>query len=125
MMKRILPAVAIAVLALPIHAADQAQADRPAPYQVLNGRYAIYSGELGDQQAPTKGDRKLSLIIEGKPAQDIFDSMAPDDKNACGDEGARSRTKGNAWCTYQPHRGHKCYLGLDLRTGKSIGGGMC
>lgn len=124
-MKRILPTVAAVVLALPIHAADQPQADRPAPYQVLNGRYAIYSGELGEQLAPTKDDRKLSLIIEGKPAKDIFDSMAPDDKNSCGGEKARSRTKGSAWCTYQPRRGYKCYLGLDLRTGKSIGGGMC
>jgi hypothetical protein len=124
-MNRIFPTIAVVVLALPTQAAEQTQGDRPVLYQVLNGRYVIYSGELGEQMAPTKEDRKLSLIIEGKPAKDIFDSMAPDDKNTCGDEGARSRTKGNAWCTYQPRRGYKCYLGLDLRTGKSIGGGMC
>jgi hypothetical protein len=106
-------------------AADQPQADRPAPYQVLNGRYAIYSGDLGEQLAPTQNDRKLSLIIDGQPAKEIFDAMAPDDKTACGSEGARSRTKGNTWCSYQPKRGYKCYLGLDLRTGKSIAGGMC
>ena len=122
---RILLAIGAVALVLPTHAADQAQADRPAPYQVISGRYAIYSGELGEQLAPTRDDRKLSLIIEGQPAKAIFDSMAPDDKVACGGEGSRSRTKGQAWCTYQPRRGYKCYLGLDLRTGKSIAGGMC
>lgn len=100
-------------------------ADWPAPYRQFNGKYTIYSGELGDQQAPTRDDRKLSFIIEGQPAKDIFDSMYPDDKETCGGEGARARTKGNAWCTYQPRRGYRCYFGVDLRTGKSIGGGIC
>lgn len=100
-------------------------ADWPAPYRPFNGKYTIYSGELGDQQAPTRDDRKLSFIIEGQPAKDIFDSMYPDDKETCGSEGARGRTKGNAWCTYQPRRGYKCYFGFDLRTGQSIGGGVC
>jgi hypothetical protein len=124
MKKSLLAGVAIASMQL-TYAADQAEADRPAPYQAVTGRYAIYSGDLDEQQAPTKNDRKLSLIIEGQPAKEIFDSMAPDDKTTCSSEGARSRTKGQTWCSYQPRRGYKCYLGLDLRTGKSIAGGMC
>lgn len=107
------------------HAAEQLQPERPTPYKTVTGRYAIYSGDLGEQQAPTRSDRKLSLIIDGQSAKDIFDSMSPDDKTTCGGEGARSRTKGHTWCSYQPKRGYQCYLGLDLRTGKSIAGGMC
>jgi hypothetical protein len=115
-----------AIVSMPLtYAADQPQPDRPAPYQAVTGRYAIYSGDLDEQLAPTKSDRKLSLIIDGQPAKDIFDAMAPDDKTTCGGEGARSRTKGNTWCSYQPKRGYQCYLGLDLRTGRSIAGGMC
>ena len=124
MKKSLLALIAIVSMSL-THATDQRQADRPAPYQAVTGRYAIYSGDLDEQQAPTKSDRKLSLIIDGQPAKDIFDSMAPDDKTTCGSEGARSRTKGSTWCSYQPKRGYKCYLGLDLRTGQSIAGGMC
>lgn len=98
----------------------------PAPYRPFKGEYTIYSGGLGDQQAPTRNDRKLSFIIEGQTAKEIFDSMGPDDKHTCSDEkGARSRTKGNAWCTYHPGDGYTCYFGIDLRTGKSIAGGTC
>ena len=100
-------------------------AESPAPYRQFSGKYTIYSGELGDQQAPTRNERKVSFIVDGLPAKDLFDSMAPDDKEACGGEGARARTKGNVWCTYQPERGYKCYFGFDLKTGKSIGGGIC
>ena len=66
----------------------------PAPYRPFKGEYTIYSGDLDDQQPPTKTDRKLSLIIEGQPAKDIFDAMPPDDKETCdGEKGARSRSK--------------------------------
>jgi hypothetical protein len=105
------------------YASDQAV--WPAPYRPFTGHYTIYSGDMGEQQAPMRDDRKLSFVIEGQPAKEIFDSMYPDDKETCGGAGARGRTKGNAWCTYHPKRGYRCYFGYDLRTGKSIGGGMC
>jgi len=100
-------------------------AEWPAPYRSFSGKYTIYAGELGDQQAPTRNERKVSFIVDGEPAKEMFDSMHPDDKETCGGEGARGRTKGNVWCTYQPGKGYKCYFGFDLRTGKSIGGGIC
>jgi hypothetical protein len=102
------------------------QGNSPAPYRPFKGKYSVYSGELGEHQAPTRDDRKVSFLIEGKPAKDLFDSMPPDDKATCsGDKGARSRTKGSVWCTFQPGDGYTCYFGFDLRTGKSIGGGIC
>jgi len=102
------------------------QAHWPAPYRAFKGEYTIYSGELGDQQAPTKDDRKLSFIVEGPAAKDIFNAMPPDDKEVCSTEkGARSRTKDNVWCSFQPSDGYTCYFGFDLRSGKSIAGGTC
>jgi hypothetical protein len=113
-------ATALVSLACSIGAAEW-----PAPYRPFSGKYTIYSGELGDQQAPTRNERKVSFIIDGGPAKEMFDSMYPDDKETCGSEGTRARTRGNVWCTYQQARGYKCYFGFDLRTGKSIGGGIC
>lgn len=99
---------------------------RPAPYRAFNGEYAIYSGDLDDQQVPTKDDRKLSFIIEGPPAREIFNAMPPDDKHTCSTEkGARSRSKSNVWCTFNESDGYTCYFGFDLKTGKSIAGGIC
>lgn len=123
-MKRTVLIVGVTSLMASTYASDKS--DWPAPYKPFKGDYTIYSGELGNQQAPTRDDRKLSFIVEGKPAKDIFNSMAPDDKQTCtGEKGARSRTKGNVWCTYHPRDGYTCYFGFDLRTGQSIGGGIC
>jgi hypothetical protein len=123
-MKKILAILGATTLLSLAYAAEQAH--RPAPYRPFKGEYAIYSGDLDDQQAPAKDDRKLSFIIEGQPAKDIFDAMPPDDKQTCGGEkGARSRNKGNVWCTFAPADGYTCYFGFDLKTGKSIAGGIC
>jgi len=100
-------------------------AEWPAPYKPFSGKYTIYSGELGDQQTPTRNEIKVSFIVDGRTAKEMFDSISPDDKETCGGEGARARTKGNVWCTYQPGKDYRCYFGFDLRTGKSIGGGIC
>jgi hypothetical protein len=104
----------------------QATKTDPLQQTAFKGDYAIYSGGLGNQQAPTRDDRKASFIIEGQPAKEIFNNMAPDDKETCrGDKGARSRTKGNVWCTFHPRDRYTCYFGFDLKAGKSIGGGIC
>ena len=117
----ILGATALVSLA---YAAEQVH--RPAPYRPFKGEYTIYSGDLDDQQAPTKEDRKLSFIIEGQSAKEIFNAMPPDDKQTCsGKKGARSRSKENVWCTFDPADGYTCYFGFDLKTGKSIAGGIC
>ena len=123
-MKRILIVFGATALLSLAYAAEQAH--WPAPYRAFKGEYTIYSGELGDQQAATKDDRKLSFIVEGQPAKEIFNAMPPDDKATCGEgEGERSRSKGNVWCTFSPKDGYTCYFGFDLRTGKSIAGGIC
>lgn len=98
----------------------------PAPSKPLKAEYTIYSEELGNEQAPTKDDRKLAIEISGQAAKEIFDSLYPDAKVTCsGEKGERLRRKRNVWCIYQPREGYRCFLGVNLRTGESIPGGSC
>ncbi|WP_256080158.1 hypothetical protein [Massilia sp. YIM B04103] len=95
-------------------------------YRPVKASYAIYSGELGDEAAPTQNERKLSLEITGQAAKEIFDSMSPDIKPSCsGEKGDRDRRKGKLYCTYHQGDGYRCFIGVDLRTGQSIAGGTC
>ena len=95
-------------------------------YKPLRAAYSIYSGELGEREAPTKTDRKLAINVTGPAAKEIFDSIYPDANVTCSSEkGERMRRKQNLWCIYQPSSGYECYLGFNLRTGASIPGGEC
>ncbi|KAB8060429.1 hypothetical protein GCN74_09120 [Janthinobacterium sp. FT14W] len=95
-------------------------------YKPFKGAYLIYSGELGEQEAPTQNDRKLAIEVTGKLARDMFDSMSPDFKPTCSNEkGDRDRRKGNLYCTYHIGEEYRCFIGLNLRTGKSIGAASC
>jgi len=98
----------------------------PAPAKPLKAEYTIYSGGLGDEQAPTKDERKLAIEISGQGAKEIFDSLYPDTKVTCsGEMGERLRRKGHVWCSFSPANGYKCFIGFNLRTGESIAGGSC
>ena len=95
-------------------------------YKPLRATYSIYSGELGEREAPTKIDRKLAIKVTGQAAKEIFDSIYPDANVTCSSEkGERLRSKQNLWCIYQPSSGYRCYFGFNLRTGASIAGGDC
>lgn len=92
----------------------------------LKAEYVIYSGDLDDVHAPTKTERKMYVVVTGQPAKEIFDSLYPDARRACSSErGERMRIKGNVWCMFAPGSGYQCFFGFDLRTGKSIAGGIC
>lgn len=105
----------------------QDKAVYPAPAKPLTAEYTIYSGGIGDEQPPTKDDRKLAIEVTGKAAKDIFDSLYPDVQGvSCSDEkGERLRRKGRIWCAYSPSGGYRCFLGFNLRTGESTSGGSC
>jgi hypothetical protein len=92
----------------------QEKAVYPAPAKPLSAEYTIYAGSLGDEQAPTKDDRKLAIEVTGKAAKEIFDSLYPDVQGVSW-----------VWCAYSPNGGYRCFLGFNLRTGESISGGSC
>lgn len=98
-------------------------------YTGFSAKYLIYSGELGEQQAPVRSDQKISFAVEGALAKKLFESIGPDQKNACGTEsGLRIRHKGDVDCTFNkahPAAPYICHFGLDLQTGKSIAGAVC
>lgn len=108
----------------PGHANEPASTE--AKTKPMKADYTIYSGSLDDELAPTRDDRKLAVEVSGPAAKDIFDSIYPDSKVTCSDEkGERLRRKGQLWCSYTPSSGYRCFLGYNLRTGESIGGGSC
>lgn len=98
-------------------------------YTGFSAKYLIYSGDLGEQQAPVRSDQKISFAVEGALAKKLFESIGPDQKHACGTEsGLRVRHKGDVDCTFnkaRPAAPYTCHFGLDLRIGKSIGGSIC
>lgn len=126
MSRHLFPALA-AVLCMCAGASSQEKAKYPAPAKSLTAEYTIYAGSLGDEQAPTKTDRKLAVEINGEAAKDIFESLYPDAQGvSCSEEkGERLRRKGRIWCAYSPSSGYRCFLGFNLRTGESIAGGSC
>lgn len=94
-------------------------------YKPLKGSYLIYSGDLSEMQRPTKNERKISFVVNGPVAKDMFDSMGPDLKQGCSsDKGYRERNKGEVTCVHDAD-GYMCQFGFDLRTGASIAGGYC
>jgi hypothetical protein len=96
------------------------------PYKV---NYLLYSNDLDEKQAPTPNDRRMSFMVEGHLAQEMFESIGPDQKLACGSTlGVRLRSRGDVECTYDKDDGREpytCHFGLDLRNGKSIAGSTC
>lgn len=117
--------ISLFYLAVALHCGTAKSAE-PAPAKPMKAEYSLYAGDLGNEQAPTNDDRKLSVEVSGQAAKDIFDSIYPDSKVTCSDEkGKRLRRKAHLWCSFSPSQGYRCYFGFDLRTGASIGGASC
>lgn len=92
----------------------------------LKGDYYVYGGSIGDKTPPTPKDRKLSLILTGPLAKELFDHIGMDVKDACGaGPGRRERSRGDLVCLWTKEYGYSCYVGLDVRTGKSMAGVTC
>lgn len=91
--------------------------------------YLLYSNDLDEAQAPTRADRRLSVAMDGELAKQLFDSIGPDLKLACGTTlGVRQRQRGDVDCSYdkdQPTSPYTCHFGINLRNGKSIAGATC
>lgn len=98
-------------------------------YTAFRGEYMIYSGALGEEAAPTPVDHKAAIALEGEIAKNLFNSIGPDLKDACGTaSGLRVREKGDLDCIYDKVdrlSPYTCHFGIDLRTGKSMRGSIC
>ncbi|HZX25649.1 MAG TPA: hypothetical protein VFF16_01165 [Telluria sp.] len=91
--------------------------------------YLIYSNDLDEKSPPTATDRRASFEVEGTLAKSLFDSIGPDQKDTCGaSPDLRIRQRGDLDCTFDKldkANPYTCHFGLDMRTGKSIGGSTC
>jgi hypothetical protein len=130
---RTLLALGAATIALSLaHAADPSS-DPYGLWKPLQGAiYKVHSGIISDRTPPTANDRKLTVLVDGKAAKEIFDSIGPDLPDTCGGEqGDRMRDKKGIHCSYTAQdKGtregpYQCWIGLDLRTGDSIGTVSC
>lgn len=98
-------------------------------YAKATTRYMIYSGTLGEKEPPKAGNSKVSLLIEGQLARELFNAIGPDQKQACGaSTGVRIRERGDITCAFDRElkpAPFTCYVGLNLKTGKSMEGAIC
>lgn len=118
-----------AVSALASLAAFAAQKPWDGAYSSYTVHYLMYSGSISEAQPPTRTNKRLSFAIQGELAKQMFDSIGPDLKLACGTTlGMRQRTRGDVSCSYDKEdtkSPYTCHFGLDLRNGKSIEGATC
>jgi hypothetical protein len=119
---------ALAALALSMATAAEKAKPETAEPRPLQGNYQVYGGSLADMLPPTPQDRNLAFRFEGKTARDMFDYIGPDvrKEKACSDDPSyRERRRGDLFCVYWKDSGYRCFLGLNLQTGKSDIGGVC
>jgi hypothetical protein len=94
--------------------------------------YKVHSGLVGDAAPPTVGDRRLTILVDGAAAKDVFDGIGPDQPMSCSDaRGDRHRRKQGIVCFYTAHDEkdkdgpYRCWIGLNLKTGATIGTIAC
>ncbi|WP_374580069.1 hypothetical protein [Pseudoduganella sp.] len=112
------------VLQLPL----QAKADDTlglGKWEKLQGSYMIHSGGTAYAELPTRNDRALSILLEGKAAKEVFDQIGPDAKVKCSSETRdRERRNKGVSCTYTARLDHqkdfhyRCWIGINLRSGE-------
>jgi hypothetical protein len=114
-----------AVLPLLSSAQESAAQEELGQWDPVPARYLIHSRGASYPEPPTKTDRALTLLIEGKAAKQVFDLIGPDAKDRCGtDPGDRERNKKGVSCVYSaklndPRDVHyRCWIGINLRTGE-------
>lgn len=122
--------LAVAVAGLVVASSAQAVDKPPESWSFqpkpLKGGYQVYGGTLSEVQPPSPKNRKVSLVLEGQLARELFEQIGPDRKKVCGAASDhRVRLKGDLACVRNKRDGYACYLGIDERTGKSTRGAGC
>jgi hypothetical protein len=119
--------VAVAALSL-AHAADPSGDWKP----FMGAIYKFHSGFLADDTPPTAKERLMTIYVDGKTAKEIFNSIGPDDPEVCDNaKGYRQRHKKGIDCDYtaedekSKNGPYRCWIGLNLRTGDTVGTISC
>ncbi|TFW31547.1 hypothetical protein E4O92_13565 [Massilia horti] len=124
---------AAAATALSLAYAADLSGDPYGLWKPLKGAiYKFHSGIVADATPPTANDRRLTFLVDGNIAKEIFNSIGPDYPETCGSEkGDRDRVKKGIVCSYtaQDEKDkdgpYRCWIGLNLKTGDTIGTISC
>jgi hypothetical protein len=115
---------ALGLLSL-VHAADKTEGGRYLA-KPLKGDYYVYGGSIGDKEPPSPKDRKVSFMLTGPLAKELFDHIGRDAKDSCSPgPDYRERNRGDLTCIWTKEDGYSCYFGLNGQTGKSMRGVTC
>ncbi|MDR3526997.1 MAG: hypothetical protein P4L57_06920 [Rhizomicrobium sp.] len=97
---------------------------KPKP---LTGEFMLYSGGLGDSGTPTKSNAKINFRIYGDAARQMFENMSAKSQkpNICAGYGNVMRVRGNIECDKAPEGSIECFIGIDLKSGKTVYGVIC
>jgi hypothetical protein len=94
--------------------------------------YKFHLGIVADATPPTSSERRLTVLVDGKTAKEIFDSIGPDYPETCtGAKGDRHRRKKGIVCFYTAEDEkdkdgpYRCWIGMDLKTGDTVGTISC
>jgi hypothetical protein len=94
--------------------------------------YKFHSGIVSDAAPPTANERRLTFLVDGQTAKEIFDSIGPDFPETCTDaKGDRHRRKKGIVCYYtaQDEKDkdgpYRCWIGMNLKTGDTVGTIAC
>ncbi|MDN4035444.1 hypothetical protein [Massilia sp. YIM B02443] len=110
-----------AIILLPAQAAEGTKENRRYMAKPLMGDYYVYGGSSGDSTPPTSNDRKVSFMLTGPLAKELFDHIGRDSKVECKPSpDYRERRRSDLTCTWTKAYGHSCYFGMDGQTGKSL-----
>jgi hypothetical protein len=82
---------------------------------------------VADRTPPSANERRLTILVDGKTAKEIFDSIGPDYPETCSDaKGDRHRRKKGVVCDYTAQDEktkdgpYRCWIGVNLRTGDTV-----
>ena len=94
--------------------------------------FKIHSGIVADRTPPTATERKLTVHVDGKAAQQIFESIGPDVQPTCsGGQGDRDRRRKGVYCAYDAEtvkatKGpYRCWIGINLISGEAENNVSC
>lgn len=117
----------VAVAMSPLARAADLSADPAGLWKLLPATYKIHSGIVADLTPPTVSERRLTVLVDGKAAKDVFESIGPDFPETCsGEKGDRHRRKKGIVCSYTAQdvgtkdSAYRCWIGINLRTGDTV-----
>jgi len=92
----------------------------------VTGDYLIYSGTLDDTRLPTPREAKAAIHLTGTLAQDLYRNLGPSaERESCNPAG-HTRSRGDLECDLRGGKGPaECWIGIDIKRGRSIGGVIC